>query len=112
MGQFIYGSVPATVEVDDRALAHLKIVIIAKLRRGEGFALSWDEPQKTKAERGRNTIWLHPGIPMQFKFFGSRQPSLNKLWLEDLMDSANSSSGLHLVPERAGGAENDVPPIY
>jgi hypothetical protein len=28
------------------------------------------------------------------------------------MDSANSSSGLHLVTERAAGPENDVPTIY
>jgi hypothetical protein len=112
MGQFIYGDGPTVVEVEDRALAHLKVVIIAKLRRAEGFAFSWDEPQKLRDSVGRNTVWLHPGISMQFKFFGSRQPALNKQWLEDLMNSANSAGGLHLVPERAAGKENDVPPIY
>jgi hypothetical protein len=113
MGQLIYGSTPTIVEIDDRALAHLKVVIIAKLRRSEGFAFSWDDEISSSAGLGRSSVWLHPGIAIQFKFFGSRQPALNKQWLEDLMISANSGGGLHLAPESSSTSEtNNVPNVY
>ncbi len=110
MGQLIYGAVGTIVEIDDRALAHLKVVIITKLRRNESFAFSWDE--ELASGSGRSTIWLHPSVGIQFKFYGTRQPSMNKLWLEELMNSANSSGGLHLLPEHDRTAANEVPPIY
>jgi hypothetical protein len=37
-----YGAHEYAVEVDDRALAHLKMVMVAKLRRHEPFLLSWE----------------------------------------------------------------------
>jgi hypothetical protein len=40
MGVLIYGS-GAEYEIEDRVLAHLKVVIAAKLRRQENFFLSW-----------------------------------------------------------------------
>jgi hypothetical protein len=110
VGQLIYGSTGATVEIDDRTLAHLKVVMITKLRRGEGFAFSWEEDVKDGS--GRSTIWVHPAVSLQFKFFGTRQPSMNKLWLEELMSSANSGGGLHVLPEHDATEANSVPPIY
>ena len=41
MGKLIYGAPTWSVEFEDRALAHLRIVIIAKLRRSESFTFSW-----------------------------------------------------------------------
>ncbi|PJI51648.1 ATP-dependent DNA ligase, partial [Methylobacterium radiotolerans] len=42
MGRFIYeGS--AKIEVEDRALRHLQLVMTAKLRRGEPFPYTWKE---------------------------------------------------------------------
>jgi hypothetical protein len=110
VGQLIYGSTGTTVEIEDRALAHLKVVMITKLRRGEGFAFSWDEELKDGS--GRSTVWVHPSVSIHFKFYGTRQPSMNKLWLEELMTSANSSGGLHILAEHDRTAENEVPPIY
>jgi hypothetical protein len=42
MGTLNYAK--TTVEFDDRVLAHLKVVIVSKLRRGEPLQLSWKEP--------------------------------------------------------------------
>ena len=50
---------------------------------------------------GRSTIWIHPTIPVQFNFLGSRQPALNRAWLDALIVSANSVDGLRLVEEPA-----------
>ena len=37
MGRFIYDSAGASVDIEDRTLAHLRIVIMTKLRRSESF---------------------------------------------------------------------------
>lgn len=40
MGQFLYGTPPAVIEIEDRTLAHLQIVVYAKFRRDERFSLT------------------------------------------------------------------------
>ena len=97
MGKLAYGAPNWSVEFDDRALAHLRIVILAKLRRNESFSLSWNI--ESAHGSGRSSIWMHPSIPIQFEFFGSRDPALNRLWIEALMLAANSANGLELTPE-------------
>lgn len=97
MGQLLYGSPPIIIEFDDRVLVHLEMVIIAKLRRDERFALSWEDDRPSVG--ARNTIWIHPAIPLHFLFFGSKQPRINKLWLEVLMNTANSGAGLRVLHE-------------
>ncbi len=102
MGKFTYDST-MTVDFDDRVLAHLQVVISAKLRRGESFMFTWkDDPS---VGNGRTSIWLAPTLPLGFKYFGSRTPSLNPAWVEALMLAANSSGGLRVVPEPG----SDVP---
>lgn len=48
---------------------------------------------------GRTAVWMHPGASFTFKFHGGRAPALNRSWLEALMHTANSPTGLHVVPE-------------
>jgi hypothetical protein len=97
MGSLAYGSGDTTIEFDDRALAHLQIVIIAKLRRHESFLFSWVNPMD--AGSGRGGIWLSSTSTLSFKFSGNRQPTINKAWAEALMRSANSATGLLYTPE-------------
>lgn len=96
MGMLIYGS-GDEYEIEDRALAHLKAVIGSKLRRQESFFLSWTNDAEHGA--GRRSLWLSPSIPLQFRFFGSRAPELNRAWIEVLSDSAHTPRGLQLIPE-------------
>jgi len=97
LGKLIYGAPTWSIDFDDRELAHLRIVIVTKLRRGESFSLSWNSD--SASGMGRNSIWLHQAIPLQFVFFGGREPTLNRAWVEALMTKANSASGLEVVPE-------------
>lgn len=97
MGRLVYGAPNWSVEFEDRALAHLRIVILAKLRRSESFSFSWK--QDSNRGSGRSSFWVHPSIPMQFEFFGGREPVLNREWIDALMLTANSPNGLELVPE-------------
>jgi hypothetical protein len=97
MGYLFYGRPAEEIEIDDRTLAHIKIVMLAKLRRGESFAFSFEHDDNE--ENGRSTIWLHPAIPLHFKFLEARQPELDRAWLDLLVVAANSVDGLRLIPE-------------
>lgn len=97
MGTIYYGGSATPIHIDDRALAHLKVVVSTKLRRGESFTLTWKHPEDQP--RGRSTIWLHPSIPLRFVFDEPELPELNREWLEELAKTANSSGGISLVSE-------------
>lgn len=109
MGKFIYESTVKT-EIEDRALTHVQLVMTAKLRRAEPFSFSWREDQSIGG--GRTTVWIHASSSLVFKYHGSRQPSINREWIEALAFTANSPSGLYLVPEPAevtAPAKVDIP---
>ncbi|PZE34977.1 MULTISPECIES: ATP-dependent DNA ligase [unclassified Curtobacterium] len=105
MGYLIYDGQSAEIQMDDRTLAHLQIVIISKLRRQESFAFSWKEPV-SKGD-GRSTIWIFPTVSLRFKFEGSRAPAVNEAWLDVLKRSVNSNGGLQMIPEPTGSGSVD-----
>jgi hypothetical protein len=96
MGRLFYDS-GFEVDFDDRTLAHLQIVIGSKLGRNETFYLSWKDA--TGIGDGRTSIWLHPAIPLRFKFFGSRTPAINPDWVRRLLDDSYRAAGLRILPE-------------
>ena len=106
MGKLTYeGTVK--VDLDDRTLAHLMLVIGNKLRRGEPFHFSWRDD--ASIGDGRTTIWIHPRCSLVYKFYGSRMPQLNSAWIDALAYTANSQSGLYVVPEPAAPAAQPEP---
>ena len=103
MGKLIYeGTIK--VDFDDRTLAHLQLVIGTKLRRGEPFHFTWRDD--ASIGDGRTTIWVHPRCALVYKFYGSRKPQLNPAWIDALAYTANSATGLYLVPEPAMPADH------
>ena len=94
MAKLFYGTTPDPITIDDRMLAHVKVVVATKLRRGESFTLSWthgpDEPV------GRSTIWLQPSIPLRFVFESEQPETLDQSLLKRMANDANSSRGLSL----------------
>ena len=95
MGRFIYDTMANSVDIDDRTLAHLRIVVMNKLRRSEAFMFDVEIGDGS----GRRSFWIHPSVPLQFHFFGSRNPRINRAWIEELMQSASGPNGLSIVPE-------------
>ncbi|TFD90155.1 ATP-dependent DNA ligase [Cryobacterium serini] len=95
MGSLTYDRV--VVEVDDRILSHLQLVIVQKLRRGESFLLSWQDSPSVGS--GRSSVWLNQAIPLYFKYVGGHAATLNRQWIEELSRSANSAQGLVIVSE-------------
>lgn len=94
MGAFHYGSPPVSFDLDDRTLAHLELVIMAKLRRREclSFAVAHDDGTH------RQAVWISPTVALRFEYEG-RMPEISKAWLQELVDTANSPGGLRIVPE-------------
>ncbi|MFG6443891.1 ATP-dependent DNA ligase [Microbacterium sp. P06] len=96
MGKFMFeGQLKADFE--DRLLSHLQTVIGAKLRRGESFHFTWKDD--LSIGNGRTSIWVHPSSVLTYKYYGGRQPALNRAWIDALMYTANSPRGLYVVPE-------------
>ena len=91
MGYFVYDQ--QEVEIDDRTLAHLQVVIIDKLRRNESFAMNLADDKRFV------TLWVSPRTAVQFVYAGNRRPSLNRGWLERLADGAGMTGTLSLLPE-------------
>ena len=92
MGQFVYDNGRA-IEIDDRALAHLQVVIVDKLRRGEHFAVSMSDGKRLAM------MWVGPSTPLQFIYHGSRLARLNRAWIEELATNAGVTGVLALSPE-------------
>ncbi|WP_378143880.1 ATP-dependent DNA ligase [Cnuibacter sp. UC19_7] len=101
MGKFLCGPHVA-VEFDDRVLAHLQIVISAKLRRRESMMFSWRD--SADSGDGRTSVWVHPLADVAFKFYGHRKPAVNAEWVDALMLEANKPGGLQLIEEPGAGA--------
>lgn len=95
MGILHYGYGSDPIEIEDLALAHLKVVVATKLRRNESFTLSWRHPDGQPV--GRSTIWLHPSIPLRFDFDDPEQPELNGEWITAMANSASSTGGIILI---------------
>ncbi|WP_378146304.1 ATP-dependent DNA ligase [Cnuibacter sp. UC19_7] len=104
MGKFLCGPHVA-VEFDDRVLAHLQVVIGAKVRRGESMLFSWRD--SADSGDGRTTTWIHPMVDLTFKYYGHRRPQINNAWVDALMLEANKPGGLQLVAEPA--TDDDIP---
>lgn len=92
MGVLVYDR-DFEVDIEDRTLAHLQVVIIDKLRRQERFPLVLEDGKQERV------IWMTPETPLQFVYHGNRHPVLNRTWLEVLAEAAGSTRGLTVVPE-------------
>jgi hypothetical protein len=106
MARLYYGNMPEPIELPDRVLAHLKIVISTKLRRSESFPLSWQYGSGPDAER--STIWLHAAIPLRFEVAAAAASDIDRAYLHELVTAANSSGGV-VVDLAAEDEISDVP---
>ncbi len=93
MGTLHYGAPSVGFPIDDRALAHLELVIVAKLRRREGFAFAVTDDAGI-----RQAVWLSDAATLRFEYDGP-MPDINRQWLQELADAANAPAGLKILPE-------------
>lgn len=98
MGTLHYGASRTSIQLDNRALAHLQTVITTKLRRNEGLLVQWERPLETGG--GRGSFWIHPNCDLIYEYEGSKQPSLDPEELDRLMMEAAGTHGIKLTTEQ------------
>lgn len=98
MGKLIVGTI-IELEIDDRTLAHVREIILSKLAKQESLLMNW-HPAKAIKNYQRFSVWINPGIPLQFIFYGSKEPELNPRWLEALEETCHSIRGLEILEEK------------
>ena len=84
-------------EFDYRTLAHLRVVIAARLRRRESFFLVWTR----RDAHGSSSIslWITPSVPLVFRFPEGEGERLSRRWIEQLMRSPSVNRDLVVMPE-------------
>lgn len=94
MGKLLYSAAQFSATFTDRELAHLKLVMVAKLRRNEPFTFSWDKP-----EGGRVSLWIAGQVPLIFEFDNATPVEINRDWIDEMSQAASSLNGLVLIQE-------------
>ena len=95
MGTLFYGAARLPIRLDDRVMAHLKAVATAKMRRGEGFLISWTD--SAEVGHGRSSVWVHPHTDLHYKFDGNTPPQLDPAMLEELNVESIQARGIELA---------------
>jgi len=102
MGTFYYGGghgdLATGFDVEDVLLIHLKQVIVAKLRRGESFIVTF--PALEHGCMVRETLWMNASIPIRFVINQAEAFPLDRGRLESLMIQANTVRGIVVAAER------------
>lgn len=99
MGTLYYGSARTPVQIEDRILAHVKVLTGSKLRRNEPFLLSWNE--SSEEGHGRSSVWMHPNVDLIYRFDGGRAPELDNTLLDQMASEAASQTGVHVEASMA-----------
>jgi hypothetical protein len=94
MGTLYYGSSRTPITIDDRILAHLRVVTGSKLRRSEPFMLSWNE--SADEGHGRSSVWIHPNLDLIYRFDGGHSPDLDSTLLDEMSNAALSPTGVQI----------------
>lgn len=98
MGSLLYGTNPP-LELEDRTLAHVQRVIVAKLRKREPFQVGWTFDAASGI--GRVSLWIDAGVPISFRFRGSRHIEINRSWVEQMIEQTYTLDGLDVQGEPA-----------
>jgi hypothetical protein len=101
MGTLFYGTDNYGMELDDRALAHLKVALLTLLRAQQSVALTIARPVSQGS--GRDTMWITPTTDLRFHFSGNRPPRINETWVRAIISTANTPSGMRLPAENEVG---------
>lgn len=102
MGRLYYGNSTDAIVVDDTELAHLKMVATTKLRRSEGFSVSFSSPE------GRSTLWIHCAIPLRFDFDSAEPIRLDPAHANEMAQAAASAMGIVIDTEATYAAKPEL----
>jgi hypothetical protein len=100
VGRLIYRD-RATFDIDDRLLAHLRIVVMNKLRRNEGFMLQVPVNEGVR----QASLWIHASNALVLQFYGGREPAIDRELVDQMMHEASGADGLTLTGSGVASAQ-------
>lgn len=92
MGTLIYDSV-IRLDVEDRILDHLRVVVFTKLRGKESFPLTVLRKQESGADESVY-MWISSESALGFQLVRETTEELSHEWLETLLKMSYTSNGL------------------
>jgi hypothetical protein len=95
VGKLTYGAIQREVAIEDRLLAHVEAVVLARLRRNNAFAIRWTDTVED-SPIGRRTIWIHQSTDLFFEYDTSDEIELDRGLLDQLAQAADSNAGINL----------------
>ena len=95
MGTLRYDAAEPVIELPDRVLQHLHIVVARKLREQQRIAVTVIS-EKTEPIQ----VWLDARIPIVITYASSVATSLNERWIREL-EASFTAAGLVLTAEPA-----------
>lgn len=98
MGILTYSRDAVAVYLDDRTLAHLHIVMAAKLREGRTFVVTG---LASLARNARDAVVIEPRTPLQLTYTERSDVALNPRWLEAIRAASSKTLDIVLVAEPA-----------
>lgn len=81
-----------SIALDDDLLAHVALVVFAKLRRNEPLLVSW-----TDAAGSAMQAWVQPSSTVVARHTPGADSPIDRGRAERMMVAANSTPGLHLM---------------
>jgi len=90
VGELHYGPDMPSIELPDRVLAHLQLVIGAKLRRRESFYLRIREVDGSPSI----ALWIAHSIQLQFRYQHLQPLEIDREWLRDLEEQSFTPAGI------------------
>ena len=98
MGTLHYGASRTSLQMDDRALAHLQVVITTKLRRNEGFLIQWERRARAAAaEAGSGSTRT---ATRRTTTRAGASPPLDHEELDRMMIAASATGGVRITAEQ------------
>jgi hypothetical protein len=79
-------------EINDVALAHLRLVVNQKIRKRESFYVNWI--REPSAGSGRVTIWVSPDLPIAFHVPELSKADWHPEWVQQMLEEGHSSHGI------------------
>ncbi|WP_441328005.1 DUF7882 family protein [Leucobacter tardus] len=79
-------------DFNDVVLAHLRFVVVQKIRKRESFYVNWTRDPGVGS--GRVSIWVSPEIPLAFYMPELAEKDWHPEWVAQMMEEGNSVHGI------------------
>lgn len=93
MGKLSHGELDVSIDVDDRTLSHLHIVIARKFREGHDFFLSLPDDRA-------NPIWMDHDVPLFITYSAPALSEIDPAWVDRVLRASEDAGHVVVVVDK------------